>query len=109
MTYVDDDDFDELEAKDIMDDDLETDESRRCDECGIKVKKDDAIVCPACTATYHRWCVTECIRCNTQLNVGEGEDGKLVKGAGKRAAPKKKTAVKAASTVKVPRAPSRAR
>ena len=110
MTYVDDDDFDEFDADDKeMDDDLEKDEVGRCDECGLKIKKDDAIVCPACTATYHKWCVTECNRCNTPLSTGDSEDGKPVKAAAKkatpgRAAPKKKAAVKAAPTVRSPRA-----
>ncbi len=59
MTYVDDDDFDEIQA-DLVEDELEEDDAGRCDECGIAVKKDDALVCPACTAMYHQWCVTEC-------------------------------------------------
>jgi len=124
MTYVDDDDFDDFEAEGKMDDDLEEDEASRCDECGLRVKKDDAIVCPACTAQYHRWCVTECNRCNTPLNAGEQEAGagpvkaSARKGAARAAAPKmaapkmaapkmtapKKKAVKAASAVRAPRA-----
>ncbi len=105
MTYVDDDDFDELEANDEMDDDLEADESgHRCDECGLKIKKDDATVCPACATTYHRWCVTECNRCNTPLNTGEADERKPGKAGVKRAAPKRKAAVKATSTVRAPRA-----
>lgn len=106
MTYVDDDDFDELDAKEEMDDDLEADESgHRCDECGLNVKKDDATVCPACTATYHRWCVTECNRCNTPLNAGDAEAKTPVKASGRKAAPKRKAAVKATSTVRASRAP----
>lgn len=69
MTYVDDDDFDEFDAEEIEDDEEEIrrDEAGRCDECGLKVKKDDALVCPMCSAVYHRWCTDECIRCKTSL------------------------------------------
>ena len=70
MTYVDDDDFDEIQA-DLVEDELEEDDAGRCDECGLAVKKDDALVCPACTAMYHEWCVTECNRCKTSLKADE--------------------------------------
>ena len=68
MTYVDDDDFDEIEAdRETADDELEKGEVGRCDECGLKVKKEDALICPMCSAVYHRWCVTECNVCKTPL------------------------------------------
>ena len=73
MTYVDDDDFDDIEADhETADDELEKGEVGRCDECGLKVKKDDALICPMCSAVYHRWCVTECNVCKTPL---EGKPG----------------------------------
>jgi predicted sulfurtransferase len=90
MTYVDDDDFDEIEA-DRVEDELEEDDAGRCDECGIAVKKDDALVCPACTAMYHQWCVTECNRCKTSLKVAEAGDVIAVK-PGRRVAPKRRAA-----------------
>jgi predicted sulfurtransferase len=90
MTYVDDDDFDEIQA-DLVEDELEEDDAGRCDECGIAVKKDDALVCPACTAMYHQWCVTECIRCKTSLKAAETSDVISAK-PGRRAAPKKRAA-----------------
>ena len=71
MTYVDDDDFDEIQPNDLLGDELEEDEAGLCDECGLKVKKDDAIVCPACTAIYHEWCAGECNRCKTPLKSPE--------------------------------------
>lgn len=95
MTYVDDDDFDEIEVESTMDEDLEADETGRCDECGLKIKKDDAIVCPACTATYHQWCVTECNRCNTQLKSDDSEVKKPKIAVTRRAAPRKKAAARA--------------
>jgi predicted sulfurtransferase len=64
MTYVDDDDFDDFEDGD-GEEELKKDEVGRCDECGLKVKKDDAVVCPMCSAVYHRWCATECNVCKT--------------------------------------------
>lgn len=70
MTYVDDDDdFDDYDADEEIaeDDELQKDEAGRCDECGLKVKKDDALICPMCSAVYHEWCVTECNRCKTPL------------------------------------------
>lgn len=87
MTYVDDDDFDEIEA-DRVEDELEEDDAGRCDECGLAVKKDDALVCPACTAMYHEWCVTECNRCKTALKVA---DDVAAPRPGRRAAPKAAT------------------
>lgn len=68
MTYVDDDDFDDFEASDD-DEELAKDEAGRCEECGIKVKKDDAITCPLCSAVYHEWCVNDCLRCKTPLKI----------------------------------------
>ena len=94
MTYVDDDDFDELEAADPMADDLEEDDAGRCDECGLPVKKGDAIVCPACTAMYHGWCATECIRCKTPLKAAEPAEVAAPR-PGRRAAPKRKAAARA--------------
>jgi predicted sulfurtransferase len=84
MTYVDDDDFDEIEA-DRVEDELEEDDAGRCDECGLPVKKDDALVCPACATMYHQWCVTECNRCKTSLK--DADDVAAPK-PGRRAAPK---------------------
>jgi len=73
MTYVDDDDFDDIESDhETADDELGKGEVGRCDECGLKVKKDDALICPMCSAVYHRWCVTECNVCKTPL---EGKPG----------------------------------
>jgi hypothetical protein len=92
MTYVDDDDFDEIQA-DSVEDELEEDDAGRCDECGLAVKKDDALVCPACTAMYHQWCVTECNRCKTSLKPAEASEGIVAK-PGRRAAPKKRAAPK---------------
>jgi predicted sulfurtransferase len=92
MTYVDDDDFDEIQA-DLAEDELEEDDAGRCDECGLAVKKDDALVCPACTAMYHQWCVTECNRCKTSLKSAEASEGIVAK-PGRRAAPKKRAAPK---------------
>lgn len=89
MTYVDDDDFDEIGA-DRLEDELEEDDAGRCDECGLAVKKDDALVCPACTAMYHEWCVTECNRCKTSLKAAETEV--VAPKPGRRAAPKKRAA-----------------
>ncbi|OPY27489.1 MAG: hypothetical protein A4E28_02000 [Methanocella sp. PtaU1.Bin125] len=89
MTYVDDDDFDEIEA-DRADDELEEDDAGRCDECGLAVKKDDAIVCPACTAMYHEWCATECNRCKTTLKAEPTVA--VAPKAGRRTAPKKRAA-----------------
>jgi predicted sulfurtransferase len=66
MTYVDDDDFDDVDAGD---DELRKDEAGRCDECGLKVKKEDALLCPMCSAVYHRWCASECIVCKTPFEV----------------------------------------
>ena len=102
MTYVDDDDFDELEA-DRTEDDLEEDDAGRCDECGLAVKKDDALVCPACTAMYHEWCVTECIRCKTALKASDAEVPETKAPAprpGRRAA----AAPKKRATARMPRA-----
>jgi predicted sulfurtransferase len=94
MTYVDDDDFEELEASDGIEDDLEEKDAGRCDECGLRVKKDDAIVCPACTAVYHEWCAEECNRCKTPLKPTDNETPKAVKVPGRKAAaPKKRAAV----------------
>jgi predicted sulfurtransferase len=90
MTYVDDDDFDEIEA-DRVEDELEEDDAGRCDECGLAVKKDDALVCPACTAMYHEWCVTECNRCKTSLKAAEASEAISTK-PGRKAAPKKRAA-----------------
>ncbi|MCD1294724.1 hypothetical protein CUJ83_06895 [Methanocella sp. CWC-04] len=68
MTYVDDDDFDEFDdVEDFEEEGLKKDEAGRCDECGLIVKKDDALVCPMCSAVYHEWCVSECNRCKTPL------------------------------------------
>jgi predicted sulfurtransferase len=66
MTYVDDDDFDDVETRD---DELRKNEAGRCDECGLKVKKEDALLCPMCSAVYHRWCAAECIVCKTPFEV----------------------------------------
>ena len=66
MTYVDDDDFDDVETGD---DELRKDEAGRCDECGLKVKKEDALLCPMCSAVYHRWCASECTVCKTPFEV----------------------------------------
>lgn len=90
MTYVDDDDFDEIEA-DRVEDELEEDDAGRCDECGLAVKKDDALVCPACTAMYHQWCVTDCNRCKTSLKATETAEDISAR-PGRRAAPKKRAA-----------------
>jgi predicted sulfurtransferase len=90
MTYVDDDDFDEIEA-DRADDELEEDDAGRCDECGLAVKKDDAIVCPACTALYHEWCASECNRCKTTLKAEVAMEVATPK-AGRRMAPQKRAA-----------------
>ncbi len=68
MTYVDDDDFDDMEASDHGGE-LKKDEAGRCDECGLKVKKEDALLCPMCSAVYHRWCATECNVCKTPFEV----------------------------------------
>ncbi len=66
MTYVDDDDFDDVETGD---EELRRDEAGRCDECGLKVKKEDALICPMCSAVYHRWCASECNVCKTPFEV----------------------------------------
>ena len=89
MTYVDDDDFDEIGA-DRVEDELEEDDAGRCDECGLAVKKDDALVCPACTAMYHQWCVTECNRCKTSLKAAETDA--IAPKPGRRMAPKRRAA-----------------
>jgi predicted sulfurtransferase len=102
MTYVDDDDFDEVEPKDAMQDELEADEAGRCDECGLVVKKDDAIVCPACTAIYHEWCAGECNRCKTPLKGADGEEAKP-------AAPGRRTAPRAAPRKRAPARKAKAR
>jgi predicted sulfurtransferase len=68
MTYVDDDDFDDVETRNA-DEELRKDEAGRCDECGLKVKKEDAILCPMCSAVYHRWCAAECNVCKTPFEV----------------------------------------
>jgi hypothetical protein len=68
MTYVDDDDFDDVEARDT-DGEMRKDEAGRCDECGLKVKKEDALLCPMCSAVYHRWCATECNVCKTPFEI----------------------------------------
>ena len=65
MTYVDDDDFDDVEAEG----ELRKDEAGRCDECGLKVKKEDALICPMCSAVYHKWCAGECNVCKTPFEV----------------------------------------
>lgn len=68
MTYVDDDDFDDMEAG--YTDEPTKDEAGRCDECGLKVKKEDAMQCHMCSAVYHRWCAgAECNVCKTPLEV----------------------------------------
>ncbi|HTY89952.1 MAG TPA: hypothetical protein VMC84_02135 [Methanocella sp.] len=68
MTYVDDDDFDDMEAGDS--DELKRDEAGRCDECGLKVKKEDVVQCHMCSAVYHRWCAgEECNVCKTPLEI----------------------------------------
>lgn len=67
MTYVDDDDFDS-ETGDS--EELRKDEAGRCDECGLKVKKEDAQLCHMCSAVYHRWCAAaECNVCKTPFEV----------------------------------------
>ncbi len=77
MTYVDDDDFDDVETGD---DELRKDEAGKCDECGLKVKKEDAILCPMCSAVYHKWCATECNVCKTPFEVKvEAKNEKLRK------------------------------
>lgn len=64
MTYVDDDDLDDMEAGDC--EDLRKDEAGRCDKCGLAVKSREATQCHMCSAVYHRWCAgTECIVCKT--------------------------------------------
>ncbi len=69
MTYVDDDDFDDFDS-DSDTDDIKKGEAGRCDECGLKVKREDAIVCHMCSAVYHRWCAgAECNVCKTPLEV----------------------------------------
>jgi hypothetical protein len=66
MTYVDDDDLDDIEAGDT--DEVIRDEAGRCDECGLKVKKEDVLQCHMCSAVYHRWCAgAECNVCKTPL------------------------------------------
>ena len=68
MTYVDDDDFDDMDAGDG--DEIKRDEAGRCDECGLKVKKEDAVQCHMCSAVYHRWCAgAECNVCKTPLEI----------------------------------------
>ncbi len=81
MTYVDDDDFDSVET---ADDELRKDEAGRCDECGLKVKKEDALLCPMCSAVYHRWCTTECNVCKTPLEVKVEAKGERIKKKVKR-------------------------
>jgi predicted sulfurtransferase len=80
MTYVDDDDFDDVESGDEK---LRKDEAGRCDECGLKVNKEDALICPMCSAVYHRWCASECNVCKTPFEVKveakSGKHGKKVK------------------------------
>ncbi len=66
MTYVDDDDFDDTDTRD---DELRKNEDGKCDECGLKVKKDEALICPMCSAVYHRWCAAECNVCKTPFEV----------------------------------------
>ena len=67
MTYVDDDDFDDMESGD-RNAEPRKEESGRCDECGLKVKKEDAVQCHMCSAVYHRWCAAEeCNVCKTPL------------------------------------------
>jgi predicted sulfurtransferase len=66
MTYVDDDDFDDIDELDD-EEELGKNDPGRCEECGLKVKKKEAITCPMCTAVYHEWCATECNRCKTPL------------------------------------------
>lgn len=79
MTYVDDDDFDDVEARDA-DEELQKDEAGRCDECGLKVKKGDALICPICSAVYHRWCAAECNVCKTPFEVkAEAKNEKVKK------------------------------
>ena len=85
MTYVDDDDFDDTEASGT-DKEARKEEAGRCDECGLKVKKEDALICPMCSATYHRWCAKECNVCNTQFEVISE-----VKAVVKNVKPKKKS------------------
>jgi predicted sulfurtransferase len=69
MTYVDDDDFDDVQASD-SDEEIRRDEAGRCDECGLKVKKEDSLLCPMCSAVYHRWCAgAECNVCKTQFEI----------------------------------------
>jgi|GEM_PF-4066316 len=84
MTYVDDDDFDDTEPHHGTTEELKKDEAGKCDECGLKVKKEDALICPMCSAVYHRWCATECTVCKTAFEV-DGNNGKKEK-----AKPKKK-------------------
>ena len=68
MTYVDDDDIDDMESGDANE--VRKDEAGRCDECGLKVKKEDAVQCHMCSAVYHRWCAgAECNVCKTPLEV----------------------------------------
>ena len=67
MTYVDDDDFDDMESDDRKAE-PRREESGRCDECGLKVKKEDTVQCHMCSAVYHRWCAAvECNVCKTPL------------------------------------------
>ena len=73
MTYVDDDDFDDTETARSTSSDIKKDEAGRCDECGLKVKNEDALLCPMCSAVYHTWCATECTVCKTPFDVG-GKD-----------------------------------
>ncbi len=81
MTYVDDDDIDDMEAGDT--DEVRRDEAGRCDECGLKVKKADALQCHMCSAVYHRWCAgAECNVCKTPIEA---------KAEVKAAKPRKKT------------------
>lgn len=79
MTYVDDDDFDDIEADRGTDEELKKDEAGRCDECGLKVKKEDALICPMCSAIYHKWCVTECNVCKTPFENADGGKNEKIK------------------------------
>jgi len=79
MTYVDDDDFDDTEPARGTSEELKKDEAGRCDECGLKVKKEDALLCPMCSAVYHRWCVTECTVCKTPFDVTDDSKAEKVK------------------------------
>ena len=84
MTYVDDDDFDDIPTDRGTDGDLKKDEAGKCDECGLKVKKEDALLCPMCSAVYHRWCVTECNVCKTPFDIESGPKEEKVKVKAKR-------------------------